>query len=97
MCPRVNFPKCIKTPDYIWNNEYWDLKEINGNLKNTVDNIIKKSKGQSNNFIVDLSNTIVNITKINRIINKLFDNNKRNWLNIIIIKYKKDFYIFKRK
>ena len=97
MCPRVNIPEGIRTPDFIWNNEYWDLKILNGNLKNTIDNIIKKSKGQSTNFIIDLSNTKADITKINRLINKLFENNKRNWLETIIVRNKQKFYIFKRK
>ena len=26
MCPRVNKPEGIKTPDFIWNNERWNLK-----------------------------------------------------------------------
>lgn len=28
MIPRVNKPDGIKTADYLFRNEYWDLKEI---------------------------------------------------------------------
>ena len=30
LLPRINYPKNIKTADYLWNNEFWDLKEIQG-------------------------------------------------------------------
>ncbi len=34
--PKVNEPSGIKTPDYIINNEKFDLKGIKGNGKNTI-------------------------------------------------------------
>lgn len=30
MIPRINIPENIKTPDYIFRGEKWDLKVING-------------------------------------------------------------------
>ncbi len=33
MLPRVNYPEGIKTADYLFRGEYWDLKEIYGNGK----------------------------------------------------------------
>ena len=53
--PRINYPKRIKTPDYIINNKKFDLKQIAGNGKNTLDTAINKKKKQSNNFIFDIS------------------------------------------
>ena len=38
MCPRVNIPEGIKTPDFIWNGECWDLKEIKTGSTNVIDN-----------------------------------------------------------
>ena len=63
MCPKVNKPDGIKTPDYLFRNEYWDLKEIKGNGKNTIDSIIKKSKNQTINYIIDIAKTTSKLTK----------------------------------
>ncbi len=56
LLPRVNFPLGIKTADYEIDNEFWDLKTINGKTKNTLCNAIKNKKDQSNNFIFELTN-----------------------------------------
>ena len=80
MCPRVNFPKCIKTPDFIWDGEYWDLKEINGNNKRTLDSTIRKAKNQLQNFIIDISKSKLTTNKILVQIKNIFDNNDRNWI-----------------
>ena len=42
MVPKVNYPKGIKTPDYLWNSEKWDLKEIKGSGKNILDDSVKR-------------------------------------------------------
>lgn len=42
LAPVVLNPKGIRTPDYIIGNEKFDLKEIFGNTKNTLDHAIKK-------------------------------------------------------
>ncbi len=41
-----------QTPDYIWNNEKWDLKGIDGNSKNTIGHIFSKYKEQTDNIIL---------------------------------------------
>ena len=48
--PRINYPKNIKTPDYIINKEKYDLKTLTENNKNTIYNAIHKQKMQANNF-----------------------------------------------
>lgn len=54
MCPRVLIPEEIRTPDYIWDGEKWDLKSVTQHSKNTVNNAIKNTKNQSNNVILNL-------------------------------------------
>lgn len=55
--PRVNFPENISTPDFLINGLKFDLKELRGAGKNTVDNNTRKAKTQSENIIFDLTNT----------------------------------------
>ncbi len=66
MLPRINFPEKIETPDYLWNNEYWDLKVIISNSKNTIDSSIKKKKNQACNFILDISYCKMNLYECER-------------------------------
>ena len=85
MIPRINYPKGIKTPDYIWNNERWDLKTIHGNSKNSLYDSIKNSKEQSNNFIIDISKSKLSTLDAERQIAKIFDSSIRKWIRYIII------------
>ena len=48
--PRINRPFGIKTPDYIINGEKFDLKEITGGGKYTIQGNIKGKEKQANNF-----------------------------------------------
>ena len=90
MNPRVNFPKNIKTADYWWNGEYWDLKEIRDStsLKRAIDNAIKDCREQSHNFIIDITGTSIPTENIIVQIEKLFyiKNSNRKWVNKIIVK-----------
>jgi len=45
--PKVNEPKYIESSDYLYRNEYWDLKSLGKNAtseKRAVDNAVKNSK-----------------------------------------------------
>lgn len=46
LLPKVNYPKGIQTADYLFRDEYWDLKEITGNSKHTIDSNIKAKKNK---------------------------------------------------
>lgn len=48
--------KGVKTPDYIYNGERWDLKELNGSSKDAIRNAIKSKRKQADNFIIDITN-----------------------------------------
>lgn len=41
MVKRVNNSIIVSTPDFVWNNEKWDLKKINWCGKNTLKSAIK--------------------------------------------------------
>ena len=98
MLPRINYPKEISTADYLFNGEKFDLKEINGNGKRILDNILKSKKKQANNFIIDISKSKIEIESIKYQINKIYNDTKRTWINIIIlIKNNELIKIYKRK
>lgn len=98
LVPVVLNPKGIKTPDYIVNNQKFDLKEILGNGKNTLDTAISKKKRQSDNFIFDISKTEMTEDIAVEQIKKIYNSNNRLWVNtLILIKDNKILRIFKRK
>ncbi len=88
------------TPDYIWNNEKWDLKTPKSFSDNIFEAFAKhtKTKLQANNFIIDIKNLNIGINEIKRQINDLYKNKYRYWINtIIIINNNKLIKVFKRK
>ena len=97
MLPRINSPKSIKTADYLFKNEYWDLKEITGSGKNTLDSAIKKKKGQSNNFIFDISDSEITIESVSKQIERIYKNKERRWVDKIMLKQNKDVVVINKR
>lgn len=101
MLPRINKPEGIKTPDYLWNNEYWDLKEIKQNAKSkirAIDNILKTTKLQSNNFILDVTKCKLDIDNILEQVKKIYSTKNRGWIDkILILDNNKLVKVYKRK
>ncbi len=90
LLPKVNYPEHVQTPDYIFKGEKWDLKEIkNATSKlRAVDNVIKKSKNQSENFILDITSSNLDDSLIIKQVINTFSHGKcyRHWVKRIIIK-----------
>ena len=100
MCPKVNYPKKISTPDFVTEktNEKWDLKEIKGISKRNIDNKIKDLQSQSNNFIIDNSKKYLKNDDLIKQIEKILNNPLRKWVKkIIIIDKNKLIKYYKRK
>ena len=96
--PRVNEPANIKTPDYIINNERFDLKEITGSGKYVIEGNIRKKKNQANNFIIDITNTQMDIKEIERQIVSIYISKRYLWVDkIFIVKEDSIIKIYKRK
>ena len=64
MLPRVNYPEGIKTADYLFRGEYWDLKDINGKSKQALYHAIYKKNTQSNNFIFNILSEELSINEL---------------------------------
>ena len=98
LVPVVLYPKETQTPDYIINNTKYDLKDIFGNGKNTLDTAINKKRKQSNNFIFDISKTEMSEEQALIQIEKIYNAKNRIWVDtIILIKNGQVLKIFKRK
>lgn len=96
--PKVSIPSGTKTPDYIINNERFDLKEIEGNSKNTLDDAIKKQQKQAHSFVLDISKSEMSEEKAIEQIQRIFDSKHRNWVErIILTKNNGILQIFERK
>ena len=98
LIPVVLSPQNIETPDYIINGEKYDLKEIHGNGKNTLDTAISKKRNQSNNFIFDITQTEMTEKEAIHQINKIYDSKHRQWVDkIVLLKNTNVLKIYKRK
>lgn len=98
MIPRVNSPEGIATPDYLFRNDYWDLKEIFGNSKHTLDTAIKKKKNQANNFIFDICSSEITRKEAVCQIRQIFHAKERAWVENVILKDKETVIaVFERK
>ena len=88
MLPRINNPKGIQTADYLFRGEYWDLKTLSENAISeirAVDNIIKTAKKQTNNIILDITNSILPRKNIINQVERLYMTKGRNWIDKIIL------------
>ena len=97
MNPRVNYPEGIKTSDYLFRKENWDLKTIKGNSNQVLYHAIRKKKSQSNNFIFDITKSDLTIEEAVNQVKKLYKRDDTIFLNRIIIKKNDDFVVYKRK
>lgn len=96
--PRINNPASIKTPDYIINNERFDLKQIAGKGKYVIEGNLRKKKKQANNFIIDVTNTKMDFKEIERQIESIYISKRFMWVDkILIIKENKIINAYKRK
>lgn len=75
----------IKTPDYIINNERFDLKEITGSGKYVIEGNIKKKKKQADKFIIDLTNTRIKFKEVERQIESMYISKRYLWIDKIFI------------
>lgn len=97
LIPRINEPTKIKTPDYIIQNEKYDLKEIHGNSKNTLHNAINKQQEQAKNFVFDISNTKMETIEAIDQIQSIYKSKHTNWVDkIVLIKGNQILKIYKR-
>ncbi len=74
--------------DFYYKNEIWEAKELGKNAtskKRAIDNLLKSSNGQANNFIIDITNCKIERRIIINQIKKIYSTRNRSWINVIIV------------
>lgn len=103
LLPKVNNPQNVKSADYIFKNDFLDLKTINKSnkkelSKDAIYNSLKNCQKQSNNFILDITNYIYEKDIVYEQINKIYNSKHRSWVNkIYLLEKEKIIKVFERK
>lgn len=85
MVPKVNYPLGIPTPDYLINgSSRFDLKEIKGTGKNVVDNNMRKSKRQANNFVLELEKSNISTEEVLQQLEIIYRSGRRDVDTVIM-------------
>lgn len=96
--PRVVYPQKISTPDYIYKDHKYDLKEPTGRSKNVLYNMIAKKKSQATNFVFDISNCPLEESEILNQIEGIYKSYHTRFVDeIMIVKDNEILNVFKRK
>ena len=85
MAPRVNLPDKIPSPDYLVNGLKFDLKEITGSGKGTIDQNTRKAKTQAENIIYDVSKSPLTDEDVEKQLADIYKRGRRG-LDIAVIK-----------
>ena len=86
--PNINEVKGVQCGDYLYKGEIWDLKELVKKVssqKRAIDNILKCTKNQSSNFILDVTNCNLDRRNILNQVKKIYKTKGREWIDKIII------------
>lgn len=83
--PKINEPPNIKTPDYIINNEKYDLKQITGKGKYVIEGNLRGKREQANNFIIDITNAKIDLKEAERQIRSIYISKRYWWVNKIFV------------
>lgn len=97
MLPRINKPDGIKTADYLFRGEKWDLKTIKGNSNQVIYHSIRKNKKQSNNYIFDITNSKLTLKEAKEQIDCLYKRTDITFINQIILKQKNYYIVYKKR
>ena len=86
MVPRVNNPQGVKTPDFLFHGKGYDLKTLhNPTGKNPIFNRIQNAKGQSKNFILDLTDAGLDDKLIQKQLEKVFSDKSTEFVDEVVI------------
>lgn len=97
LVPRVNFPEKTPTPDFLINDEPFDLKEVTGSGKYAIDGNAKKAKKQSANIIFDVTKSSLSEQEIFEQLNDVYRWGRRGLKKTIVKKNNNIIGIFDTK
>ena len=84
--PNITEKDGVSCADYFFKNEFWDLKELSGNGKRTLEDAIKRKKKQSSNFIIDISNSKMEKEELLKQAQKIYNSRSLDWVDKLILK-----------
>ena len=97
LVPRILYPQKIRTPDYLIEGEKYDLKTPIGSGKNTIYDLVRKSKAQADNFIICLDNVALGMDDVELQIKTIYSSRHTQSINeIILIKNGEILKVFKK-
>ncbi|WP_242258112.1 minor capsid protein [Streptococcus thoraltensis] len=97
LVPRVNFPEKTPTPDFLINDEPFDLKEVTGSGKYAIDNNARKTKIQSPNIIFDITKNPLSEEEILKQLDDVYWSERRELGKTILKKEDKIIGVFDKK
>ena len=96
--PQVMYPQGIQTPDYLIDNERFDLKSPVGRGKNLLYSMVYKKSKQSPNFIFDVTNCPLDEVDIEKQISGLYCSSHTRFVDkVVVLKKGKILKVFGRK
>jgi len=96
--PRVNKPLNIKTPDYMIEEEKFDLKEIKGRGRYVIAGNLRKKEKQANNFIIDITNSELEYEEAKKQIENIYKSDRFSWIDkIFLIREDAIIKVYKKK
>lgn len=85
MVPRVNIPQDVNTPDYKIDGVKYDLKTIKGSGKSTIYDAVKKGKKQANCFVLDVSETPLSMSDVDRQVANLYTSLHTRYVDEVVV------------
>lgn len=82
--PQVMYPQGVQTPDYLIENERFDLKSPTGSGKNLLYGLIAKKQRQSHNFIVDVTECPLNMEELEKQTENLYRSPRCGFLDKVV-------------
>ncbi len=95
LLPKVNYPKGVRTPDFMVDDEGYDLKTLTGSGKNVLSSAIKKDQTQK--IIYDLSDCPLDLKEIENQINRLFGSPHTSFIDEVVVIKSNDIIIVRYK
>lgn len=75
----------VKTPDYVWNKERWDYKELTSAKDEAIRNAIHRKRDQAENFIIGISDNPLTNAEIIKQAEKIFTYPNTDFVDKLII------------
>lgn len=98
LVPQIMYPQGIQTPDYLIDNERFDLKAPTGRSKALFYNVVSKKREQASNFIFDITNCPLSDNEIRQQIERLYFSRHTRFIDkIVIMRNGEILRVYKRK